>query len=638
MSPGFEPGPDILGRYRLQEALGGGERSLVYRGESLRGGETVALKFLRQRPANLDPRHLDSVMPFLGVEHENLVSPRDRGLEGPPCLVYEFVQGVSLAQLLEKHQRLAPAAALRIVEGLARGVHTLHQRDLSYGAIRPARVLVDRKGKARLTDVGWPVLEALDQGSPPPGPEGLDQRQQAELRSLGALLFEALVGTAPTEGSSQLSSNLADVPGPLDQVVQAALEAQYPSVEHFLQGLGAMIREKSVGSRKTVYEPLADRVLEARSRPAPRLDGGGDLETSRPPPEERRGAGPTPEGSPRRRRSDLLLAVGGAKTVERPRFAGLKVDVGKRSGPTVGQVILLLFLGLGAVGGLFHYSQERIEEVVDPPSTLGPPPERSPRPRGSESGEPRAVPGEEGAREIGQQIIEEPRLRQRMALVERLLSEYPEQAPEVLERLVGGGNAKLRKHLFPFLAKVDPSGSRRLSLLRRSSGGGPDWSARLARSLSEAGRKRDLRDLFPEGRSIPALLSQVAATRGERKLTLELGSWLEEELFGSPKDAWEARLVRWISVSGGSEGPIPAWIAQVLLGRARDSEERIQLLSALARLEGNPELSQALLQTLERLALGWGGEEVEMGADLLRSWTPEGSPLRDRVEELVGGF
>lgn len=255
MSPGFEPGAEILSRYRLQEALGEGEWAVVYRAESLKSGQAVAIKFLRVRPPTFDPSALEPLAPLTGLEQENLVTLLDRTTEGPPGLVYEFIQGASLERLLEKHTRLAPAAALRIAEGLAKGLRFLHQAGLCYGPVTARNVLVDRKGKAKLADLGWCHLGHQANPAARPAPRAVDQCQAEEVQGLGALFFRSLVGTAPGPECPSMLGMLADLPPALDDVVQRALRGQFPSVDHFLQALGGLIRDRDIGSRKTPFDP-----------------------------------------------------------------------------------------------------------------------------------------------------------------------------------------------------------------------------------------------------------------------------------------------------------------------------------------------------------------------------------------------
>jgi hypothetical protein len=558
---------------------------------------------------------------MLGLEAPHLVCLRDLGREGPPGLVYDHVQGASLERLLEKHQRLAPAAALRIAEGLGKGILFLHQRGLSYGELRPSNVLLDRRGKAKLADLGWSqVVEALE-GENRASDTSLDQRQQEEVRALGSLLFLTLAGALPEQKTTDLAGMLAEVPATLSQTVSQALQGEFPSMEHLLQALQGLIKDPSVGSRKTAFEPLADRVLEATERPAPRVDGGGDLSGE--------GDEAPTKKPPRRRRSDLLLAVGGAKTIERPKISGLKVNVGKRSGPTVGQIVLMLLLGLGGVGALLYYSQERITEQIKVPERL---PMRGARSTASGPVKPRPVLGED-ATALGQRIMEETRLTQQVGLVQTLLKKFPDEAPEVLQKLISGGSFRLRGRLLPFLAPVDRSGDRRLEILRRVEDGG-GWAVQLASSLAKDGHQAVLAKLFEDRKGATARIAMAASVRGKRDLSLELAVRFEEVFLAGQDGKRMSLLEQWVRASGGIQGPFLAWFGGPLLARASSREQRLDILTVLSSQEGSPRVAEQLLETVGRLGYGWDTEELESAFQAMAVHTAGEPALEARRKKL----
>ena len=150
--------PVQLGEYRLLEKLGQGGMAMVYRGE--RSGEAgfrkkVALKRMlpqyRRDPSLLE-RFAAEARTNARLDHPNLVAVVDFGIEPEPYLVMEFVEGVTLAlllqQLVEKRHALEIAAALFIGAEAAAGLdHAHRKRDEQgspLGATSPRRTYCSR--------------------------------------------------------------------------------------------------------------------------------------------------------------------------------------------------------------------------------------------------------------------------------------------------------------------------------------------------------------------------------------------------------------------------------------------------------------------------------------------------------------
>lgn len=614
----FQPGGDILSRYRLQDRIGEGELGVVYRAEQIQSGEVVAVKFLRTC------RHRDHVAPLLQelaplveLEHKHLVRLVDIGKEGVPCLVYEYLQGASLARLLAKHERLAPAAALRILKGLADGLAFLHQGGRAHGALSTGNVLLDRQGKAKLADIGWARLATLAGAGPPTPAAPLDQLVGGETRGLGALLFEMLVGQPPGRGT-QLSAMLVGVPESLERVAREALEGSFGDPGALRDAVKELLDDKSIGGRKTAYEPLGKQVLESASRPLPA-----------PPPTAASEHEAEAEGE-RRRRSDVLRAVGDAKTHQKPRIPGLKVDVGQRTGPTLAQLMLVVLSGLGAVGGLAWYSQQRLQEDPERPVHVGVG-TGSQRPETDLTG----VGQDTGSLgPLTRAIVEEPRIQPRMVLVQKLLREHPREAPDALATVLQGGNERIRAHLLPVLAPLDPDGSRRLTLLRHAVDHDSEWPLQLTVSLARGGLAGKLQPIFASRQGPGALVALAGSTWGSASFALELETRFERAFFEGEVGKRKVLLERWVTAAGGAESTMARFLAATLAARASTSEDRVEILEVLGGLSPSANVRKALAETVERLGYGWGAEAQEAAFGALRVHADGDEALSKQLESL----
>jgi eukaryotic-like serine/threonine-protein kinase len=170
--------PARLGEYSLLEKLGQGGMAMVYRGE--RSGEAgfkkkVALKRMlpayRRDPSLLE-RFAAEARTNARLDHPNLVQVVDFGIDPEPFLVMEFVDGVTLAALLQRlvdrREKLEIAAACFIGAEAAQGLDYAHRKRDEHGAplgivhrdVSPQNVLLSNEGAVKVSDFG--LVKAAD--------------------------------------------------------------------------------------------------------------------------------------------------------------------------------------------------------------------------------------------------------------------------------------------------------------------------------------------------------------------------------------------------------------------------------------------------------------------------------------------
>jgi serine/threonine protein kinase len=223
-APLVAPLPERIGRYQIRRELGGGAFGKVYLAHDELMARSVALKVPSQRllaTQNARNEFLAEVRSVATLQHEGIVRAYDFGQteDGLCYIVYEFIDGMSLLERI-RPQHLAkdplqPHEAARIVVQLAEALHYAHLRDLVHRDIKPANILLDRQGRARLTDFGLAVREEdlprergrLAGTRPYMSPEQV--RLQAhhldgrtDIYSLGVVLYELLCGRRPFEAET----------------------------------------------------------------------------------------------------------------------------------------------------------------------------------------------------------------------------------------------------------------------------------------------------------------------------------------------------------------------------------------------------------------------------------------------------
>src|SRR5205814_1195911 len=128
------PEPRRLGDYELLELLAEpGGMGAVYRARQVPLNREVALKVVRPDRTNPETsaRFLVEMQAVARLAHPNIVRAYDAGeVDGQWFLVMELLNGISLAQLLERHGPLPIADACELVRQAAVGLHDAHRQGM----------------------------------------------------------------------------------------------------------------------------------------------------------------------------------------------------------------------------------------------------------------------------------------------------------------------------------------------------------------------------------------------------------------------------------------------------------------------------------------------------------------------------
>ena len=233
-------------RYRMVGLLGRGGMGEVYRAEDLKLGQTVALKFL-PRDVERDPdrlgRFLTEVRMSLRVTHPNVCRVYDIAeAGGRHFLSMEYVDGEDLASLLRRIGRLPEDKAVEIARQLCAGLQAAHDEGVLHRDLKPANVMIDGRGRAKITDFGLAgATEGISgaearAGTPqymaPEQTSGGTLSRQTDIYSLGLVLYELFTGKRALEArtleeliqlqQSAPASPSAHVTG-LDPVIERAI-------------------------------------------------------------------------------------------------------------------------------------------------------------------------------------------------------------------------------------------------------------------------------------------------------------------------------------------------------------------------------------------------------------------------------
>jgi len=180
----------------------------VYRADDLKLGQAVALKFLPvevEQDAERLGRFLDEVRIARQISHPNVCRVYDVGeVDGHHFLSMEFVDGEDLASLLRRIGRLPRDKAIQIARQMCAGLAAAHEQGILHRDLKPSNVMIDGRGRARITDFGLARLageiHGADVGAGTPAymaPEQIDGREvtaRSDIYALGLVLYEVCTG------------------------------------------------------------------------------------------------------------------------------------------------------------------------------------------------------------------------------------------------------------------------------------------------------------------------------------------------------------------------------------------------------------------------------------------------------------
>lgn len=292
-------GTTVLGQYRIVDVLGQGGMSVVYRGKHSLTEQDVALKVLPPELAaysQVKSRFLEEAKALAQLDHPNIVHLYNFGQEnGSFVLAMQFVHGQTWEKLILDSEGQDWPTATRIAVDVLRGLEFAHGRGVVHRDMKPSNVLVrDDDGTATVMDFGIAKMTTSTRLTAtgqtmgtvrymsPEQVRGQEVDARSDIYSVGATLYEALVGDTPFDGNTHfeiMSKHLTEQPQPLAARgvrVPAVLEAavmrslakkvddRFATARDFRKELEEALKDANDGFAET--QRLArDTVARARS-------------------------------------------------------------------------------------------------------------------------------------------------------------------------------------------------------------------------------------------------------------------------------------------------------------------------------------------------------------------------------------
>jgi serine/threonine protein kinase len=215
--------PTSIGRYKILSELGQGAMARVYLALDPNIGRKVALKVLEPRGLvaaiemdELRTRFLFEARAAGNLRHPAAVAIYDAAHDsetGHSYIAMEWVDGQSLDDLLKQKSTLPVDQAVSIISQVAGALDAAHAQGLIHRDVKPANILLDQEGNAKLSDFGIAKAESLELTSTGQvlgtpfymSPEQIrddDLDGRSDLFSLGVVLYQAVIGKQPFHAAS----------------------------------------------------------------------------------------------------------------------------------------------------------------------------------------------------------------------------------------------------------------------------------------------------------------------------------------------------------------------------------------------------------------------------------------------------
>ncbi len=255
-----------LGSYRIEEKLGEGGMGVVYRGIDTFLERPVAIKVLSPQYAEnqeLLARFKGEARAQANLNHTNIATLYAFLVEGDQAwMVMEFIDGESIAQILERRGLIPPGDAVPLFRQALLGLGQAHRLGIIHRDLKPGNLMVNRSGIVKVMDFGIAKV-AGTRGMTRTGvqvgtlhymsPEQVKSKQvdiRSDIYSLGATLYEMLTAHVPFDRSSEYEIFFAHLNTPPERPTR-----YYPYIPKGIENAVLKALEKNPDDRfQTVEE------------------------------------------------------------------------------------------------------------------------------------------------------------------------------------------------------------------------------------------------------------------------------------------------------------------------------------------------------------------------------------------------
>lgn len=229
-----------LGTYDLLEEIGKGGMATVYRAYQATMDRDVAIKVIRSNiidDSNAIERFQQEAKIIARLEHPHILPVYDFDSQhNPPYIVMRYLDGGTLKDI-SKQGLLPLTEVTHVFQQVASALDYAHRQGIVHRDIKPSNIMVDREGNAFVSDLGIArITGGLAGGRPGITASGVivgtpeymspeqalgrsDINHQADIYSLGVMLFEIVTGQVPYEATSAMGLLLKHIQSPIPSIL-----------------------------------------------------------------------------------------------------------------------------------------------------------------------------------------------------------------------------------------------------------------------------------------------------------------------------------------------------------------------------------------------------------------------------------
>lgn len=289
-------GTTLADRYEILEVIGGGGMGLVYKARHKLMNRVVAIKMLHKHMISSKDtlkRFQLEAQAASCLSLPNILTVYDFGLtsEGQPYMVMDYLEGTSLADVLEAEHHVLPDRAVNIFIQACAGLAHAHQKGVLHRDIKPSNIMLvnfgDQADFVKIVDFG--IAKLLNQGvgeltktgevygSPsymsPEQCRGKETDARSDIYSMGCVMYRTLSGRPLFSGDDiieLLFKQVSEPPAPFDPDLNIPSELEAVIFKALAKDAGD--RYQTMGEFKEALEKYVDK-RSGKSVPTPTVEG-----------------------------------------------------------------------------------------------------------------------------------------------------------------------------------------------------------------------------------------------------------------------------------------------------------------------------------------------------------------------------
>ncbi|MCE9584789.1 MAG: protein kinase [Planctomycetes bacterium] len=291
----------IFSGVQVLQRVGRGGMATVYKGKHLALNKMMAIKILSVSVKDPDMinRFVKEARSVAKLEHPNIVQVYNVGQKfGFTFILMQFIEGHTIAEILDHKRKIPPGQAIKIVREIARALGHAHRLGIVHRDVKPDNVFITVDGEVRVGDFGLAIETRSTQKTdtitgtpyymPPEQWRGDPQDGRSDIYSLGVTFYYLVTGRRPFEGSGPVilmeqhmherprtpSSHNPDIPSGVSAVIMKMMakrpDDRYQSAEELLSDLERVESGREPEAPPDASEMLVCRFCQTSNKPKAR--------------------------------------------------------------------------------------------------------------------------------------------------------------------------------------------------------------------------------------------------------------------------------------------------------------------------------------------------------------------------------